>query len=188
MKKSLLSVLLTAAFAAVSTSAVASPITGGISFSGAATPTGGADWSTATGIDFGTAFVVSGNGSYATVPAFTTFASFSDFTFSPFSGPIAPLWTFSANSQTYSFDLLAITSLSQIGNSVSNRIDIEGTGTLSIGSDSTGGVWTFTGNGNNGAFSFSAGNAAVPVPGSLALLGLGLAGLGLSRRRAAARA
>jgi PEP-CTERM motif len=184
--------LVTAAFVALSlvaapNAAHAAAITGAVAIGGLFDPTGGAgvDLSDATGIDFtdGTTVVQGGTDDYAgTTGAAVTFT---DFTFSPFAGPISPLWTFIVGPNTYSFDL---TSVSVTFQDASN-LTLEGLGILSItGFDDTKGSWIFTGNTSGfGLFNFSATNSAIPEPASVLLLGLGFLGSAGALRRRFAR-
>jgi len=196
MLKRLLVIGLVAAALAVAP-AQAGPITGTLSFSGAAQPWNGTNWFNATGIDFlaDSASVESSplpSGTYAGTqdsPAF-----FNDFSFAPFpAGGVTPLWTFAKDGITYWFDYLALGSLTQVGNDVSSSISIlNGTGVLhATGFDPTPGMFSLTAQGfgalggGSSTFSFSASNVAtVPDPGSsMLLLGIGLTGVAAARRR-----
>jgi hypothetical protein len=101
-------------------------------------------------------------------------ATFQDFTFTPFAGPVVPLWTFTSGPTTYSFDLTSVTAAFQD----STQIGLSGAGVLHVtGLGDTPADWDFTGNSGGTLFSFSADNVAVPEPITLGLLGLGLIGL-----------
>ncbi len=176
-----------AAVALVGVSAVsasAAPIVGSIGISGPATPSGGATWGTATGVDFGTPVEVDGGtqfGAYASVPANTP-VTMTDFSFSPVlsPSPVNPLWTFSYLGNIYSFRMTSVAVVFQGG----NNLLLQGTGILSItGYDDTEGVWDFSGQSTAQSFNFSSTAGAVPEPASLALLGAALLGAGIARRR-----
>jgi hypothetical protein len=158
-------------------------ITGGISLGGTYTTDTG-DINTANAFtSFSGVFVASVSGDYSGVPMFTAVTQ-NPFSFDPFVGPIAPLWTFTVGTDTYSFDLETLTIDGQGGNVLS----LSGAGTLNItGFDATPGVWVFTANQAGGTFSFSSSNGAVPEGGSaLILLGLALVGMEALRRKFAA--
>jgi len=182
MKHLTLTLVLVGAMMALAAEAHATPITGGISFIGFANPTGGSDWSTATGVNFTTtALAGSGTGSYASVVLAST--TFTNFTYDPVLAPTpVHLWTFTNLGLTYSFDLSSLTSAPvKSGNCATSSIVINGAGTLHIdGFDDTPGDFVFSGNGANNSFSFSASDgasAAVPEPTSVFLLGTGLLGI-----------
>jgi hypothetical protein len=103
--------------------------------------------------------------------------------------PITPQWTFTYLGVTYSFDLSAITSASNVLGSIAET----GTGTAHITGlpDNTSATWGLTGSLLNG-FTFSAhittGAPGVPDGGSaVALLGIALAGIEGARRVIRAR-
>ena len=170
---------------AMSTTAQALPIDGEVHFAGMWAPTGGATAGTATGIDFVSfQLVLDGTGDYAGLTG--TGATFSDFTFAPFVGPVAPLWAFSSGGLDYSFDLTEVAVTYQD----STQIGLRGSGVLHItGLDDTVATWDFTGNQGSRLFSFSADNVAVPEPTTVGLVALGLGGLaaaGSKRNRSVA--
>ena len=186
MKHLTLTVVLAVAMMAISVEAQATPITGGISFSGFATPTGGSDWSTATGVDFvNPALAGSGTGSYAGVFAMATFNSF---TYDPGLSPSPVLlWQFVSGGLQYSFDLSTLTSVVKAGSGIASSVVVNGEGMLHItGLDDTVGTFVFSGNGSNNSFSFSASDgaqASVPEPTSVFLLGTGLLGIAVLVQR-----
>jgi hypothetical protein len=186
MKHLTLSLALVVAMMAVTVEAHATSITGGISFTGFASPSGGSDWSTATGVSFDNpAMAGSGTGSYAGVHALATFT---DFTYDPGLSPSpVELWTFIYSGRTYSFDLSSLTSVDKAGDAAASSVVVNGAGTLHItGFDNTAGTFVFSGNGSNNSFSFSASDgasASVPEPTSVFLLGTGLLGIGVLVQR-----
>lgn len=115
-------------------------------------------------------------------------ATYTNFTFNPFSGPIAPLWTIEVAGVTFSFDLESIS----VGLQTSTQLALSGMGTVrAAGFDDTAFSWTFSGDTAGGLLFFSAAGESqqVPEPSIIGLLGLGLIAMGAVgvRRRSAAR-
>jgi len=117
-----------------------------------------------------------------------TMATYTNFTFNPFAGPIAPLWTVTVGGTTYSFALERV----NVSLQSSNQLGLSGSGTLSApGFDDTEFAWTFSGDSTGAILSFSAASFGVPEPSVVGLLGLGLIAMGavgVRRRRAALKA
>ncbi|PYL63470.1 MAG: hypothetical protein DMF25_10630 [Verrucomicrobia bacterium] len=169
----------------------AQAITGDVMFAGSATASG-ASGAGATTITFTNPWhVVAGTGDYAAV-TFGTPATFFGFTFTgdgtgaTLTAPVTPQWSFVFGGNTYTFDLLALTS----GHVESGSMAFTGTGTAFInGSDATAANWSLEGATGGGGFTFTLSSSTtgtvggVPDGGSaVALLGIALAGIEGARR------
>ena len=178
-----LAALLVGAALMMATSAMATPISGSINFTGALNLIGGTSLPTATGIDFTNPALVAdgGTGIYASIPSFpsagllgATTVIFSDFNF-PVTSAVVPLWTLTYGPNTYDFDLYSITNIT--------ATSISGTGSLgATGFEDTLGLWQLTTQAGSGTLSFSA-TSSVPEPGTMMLLGLGIFGLAIFGKR-----
>jgi hypothetical protein len=113
------------------------------------------------------------------------YAPYTDFTFDPFVGPIAPLWTITLGTTTFSFSLERVT----VSLQTMHQLALQGFGTVSApGYDDTVFAWSFSGDHTGALLSFSAASYDVPEPSVVGLIGLGLIAMGavgLRRRRAA---
>src|SRR6266496_3688221 len=169
----------------------AKAITGDVEFTGTASASGASGVGITTITFANPWFVVGTTGDYSVVP-FGTSATFAGFSFTgtgtgaTLIGTVTPLWTFTFGGNTYSFDLLALTS----GTVVSGAMGFTGTGTVFInGGDATAATWALEGTSATG-FTFalsnsttSAAGGGVPDGGSAAaLLGIALVGVEALRR------
>jgi hypothetical protein len=161
-------------------SAMASSITGGISFAGFATLDKN-DFTQATLFKDFYAFAGGGTGDYSSIPLdladLTPFTFYPEDTDTPFM-----LWTYTdTNNIIFSF---AVTGL-KIKYRDKNSIVLSGSGTASkTGFDDTPGSWVLSANGIESILpSFSATISTVPVPPSLIIFGSGLLGLVGFRRK-----
>ena len=158
----------------------ADPIVGSIEFFGSSVPSDSSVGPAVT-IHFNDPWhTLAGTGIYAAagIPSGTS-ATFNDFSFTGdgatavLSAPDAPLWTFSFNNITYSFDLLSLTN----GHTGPGSMSFTGTGIVhATGFDNTPGTIGLQGAGQNFTFNFSSSTtASVPEGNINTLLLLGLA-------------
>jgi len=166
------------------------PITGSIIFAGPATASGPSGVGTTT-ISFTNPWTtVTGIGSYSSVTSgtpttLTAFSFVGTGTTAMLSAPVMPEWTFTFGGNTYSFDLLSLSS----GTTTSGSMAISGTGIAHItGFDATPASWAMEGAGQNFTYDLSSSTTAsigsIPDGGSaVSLLGIALVGLEALRRR-----
>jgi hypothetical protein len=172
--------IIAAAFSAANL-AKADAVEGTINFDGVATLNGSANGigTAATAFSTITNVIVapqSQSGDYSSVPDGYSPVTFKTFSFD--AAGVTPLWTFTFDGLTYSFDA---TSVNMIANTPADSVTLYGAGTASItGLTDATGIWDMTVSGN-GSTNFTFGEAnTVPDNGTTALLiGLGVAGVGL---------
>ena len=183
----------TFAIIALSSSAYAAGIVGGISFNGDYTPQtllgiNVADLNLAEQIAFGTTEVNNINGrtgSFLLLPALNPVTMFTPLKFSPVTVlPVGSLWTSTDGVDTFSFAMSTFTAGSVVINGGVQSITLTGNGTFSYagpaGLTPTLGTWVGVFSNGNGTFSWASSNAPnVPDGGAtLALLGVSFLGLG----------
>lgn len=167
----------------LATQAIATPITGSISFNGTPNfntlPISGA--TAIASYDSAWVAVDQQTGTYAAVPDMVPVV-FSPFMFSPATQAVVPLWSFSSLGLTYSF---STTSMVAMFNEPLNIWNFGGSGVLSAtGYDDTVGTWNLSAGQIGQSFYFGSAAAAtaasVPDTGmTIALLALGLGLIGL---------
>ena len=168
----------------------AQAITGDIQFFGKARASGASTGGLVT-ITFKNPWqVFAGTGDYSAVPfgTATTFSSFSftgDGTGATLTAPVTPQWSFVFGGNTYTFELLTLTS----GHVQSGSMAFTGTGTAFVnGSDASPATWSLQGSTGTG-FTFtlsSSTTSAVSAPdggSAVALLGIALVGVEALRRK-----
>jgi hypothetical protein len=129
--------------------------------------------------------VIADDGDYSSVPVgtsatFKTVKYTGSGTGATLTAPVIPQWTFTFNGGTYSFDLMTLTDAVV----TSTAMNLSGTGTVQIGSDSAPASWALQGTGSKFTFKFSSSTTtAVPDGGSAAaLLGIALIAVAALRK------
>lgn len=194
VKTEWLAAIIAAVVCGQSSTVQAIPINGTINFEGGTATLNATSVAAATSLTFGgsptvsTAFGVAPTGSFDGTGGMAVTYVASGFQFAPIldPNPVNPLWTFSLDGLTYSFNLQSVTSSVGVGPS----LNLAGTGLLSITGDNspydpTEADWSFSTTGSGpSTFGFVAGNATVPDGGTtVLLLGLALAGMGVLGKR-----
>jgi hypothetical protein len=193
-KKGFLGTFAAVSLLLVTGAASAAPISGDITFFGAWEAKAADGVTVVSSCCFGTAAHIAFVGDVLVSQAIGDFdgaaglyAPYTDFTFDPFVGPIAPLWTLTLNGTTFSFSLERVT----VSLQTTHQLALQGFGTLSApGFDDTAFAWSFSGDHTGALLSFSAASFNVPEPSVVGLLGLGLIAMGavgVRRRRTAFR-
>lgn len=175
----------------VTGAANAAPITGSINIASFADNAFNVNYVTNT-VTFGpgnasgtNAIVTNASGSYSGLIGFPPVGvHYNSFVYSPFVGPINPLWVTTTGAPTSSFSLTSITFIDEI---VGSSLTLTGLGIAKVaGFDDTVGSWSFTATQNGTTFGWDSINSPAPrVPdggATLALLGVSVLGLGGMRR------
>lgn len=181
--KKMAALLAGAALMMLTASALATPITGTINFTGSEilTPSS-VSLLGATGINFTNGEVQgTGLGIYAGIPV-NTAVTFTDLIFKPsfILAPIESFWTLKFVDNTYSFDLNSL----KVDFQSDNFLALSGKGMLhATGYEATPGNWFYTTQDHATTFSADSGAAPVPEPGTMMLLGAGFIGLAIYGKR-----
>ena len=165
----------------------AKAITGDIEFAGSAKASGASGTGTTTIAFAPNWHVIATDGDYSAVTVGTA-AKFFKFSFTgtgtgaTLTAAVIPQWSFTFGGNTYTFNLLALTS----GTVVSGAMEFTGTGTVFVNGVDSAATWALDGTSRTG-FTFtlsSSTTSAVPDGGSaVALLGIALVGVEALRRK-----